>query len=418
MKLPDDTELEALRKLGDVEADPLMDRIVRAHGIHALAALLDFLFRWKAGTPFPSPCPGVPAGVVDMVEPFLADSDLPADAVPGGIDWARIKRAQDFYQPYRLSGLMVLGCSSLPACYANPGVALVLMGSGRLSVQVRQRLSQTISFLSNVMTPGYLGPQKNAFGAQWIRKVRLMHALMRKLTLTNATPFGSLSEDKPSNVFLKHDWNRSSDAGVVPIDQLQLGFVLLTFSWLLVRGFSTLGVTMSEAQRDDHIYTWAVVGHALGIPPELRPLDAAGARDLFERIRARYERGTEEGRLLTAALVVYVVLRQHEAIAKFLPRRRPPWLQWLIGTFKPFAEGCLESLARTLVRDLAGTQTANRLWVARAPLLHWVVGEAARGAMTLAEMRGREDWLPRTLGGKPREKGFPRVLGQQLAKMQ
>lgn len=92
-------------------------------------------------------------------------------------------------------------------------------------------------------------------------------------------------------------------------------------------------------------------------------------------------------------------------------------LLWLIRRTKPFAEACLESLARTLVRDLAGTQTANRLWIARAPLVHWVVGEIARGLMTLAEMRGRKDWLPRRLGGEAREKGFPRLLGRQFAKM-
>jgi hypothetical protein len=417
MKLPDIARLEALRKEGDAETDPLMDQIVLDHGIHALADLLDFLFRWSPDTPFPSPCPGVPAQVVAIVKPFLANADLPDAAVPGGIDWARIQRAQAFYKPYNLSGLMVLGCASLPACYANPGVALVLMGSGRLSVQVRQRLTQTITFLTTVMTPGNLGPGKNAPGALWIRKVRLMHAIMRRLTLANATPFGTLTEEKPSNVLLKLDWNKSSAPGAIPIDQLQLGFVLLTFSWLLVRGFGTLGVNMTETQRDDHIYTWAVVGYGLGIDADLRPLNAADARGLFERIRARFEAGTEEGRLLTAALVVYIVFRQHEAISEFLPRKRPPLLRWLIRRTKPFAEACLESLARTLVRDLAGTQTANRLWVARAPLVHWVLGEIARGLMTLAEMRGKKDWLPRSLGGEAREKGFPRLLGRQLAKM-
>ena len=193
--------------------------------------------------------------------------------------------------------------------------------------------------------------------------------------------------------------------------------MLLTFAWLLVRGFATLGITMSEAQRDDHIYTWAVVGYGLGIDADLRPLSSADARELFERIRARFEAGTEEGRLLTAALVVYIVFRQREAISEFLPRKRPRLLQWLIRRTKPFAEACLESLARTLVRELAGTQTANRLWIARAPLVHWVLGEAARAVMTLAEMRGSKDWLPRRLGGEAREKGFPRLLGRQFAKI-
>src|SRR5471030_537978 len=129
MKLPDDMELEALRRQGDDEADPIMEEIVRGHGIHALAALLDFLFGWRPGTDFPSPCPGVPPGVARIAVEFLAKWELLEDAVSGGIDWARVNRAQTFYQQFNFSGLMVLGCASLPACYAHPGVALVLMGS-------------------------------------------------------------------------------------------------------------------------------------------------------------------------------------------------------------------------------------------------------------------------------------------------
>ena len=415
--MPSNQELEALRRLGDPEADPLMDRIVRTHGIHALAGLLDFLFRWVPGAVFPSPCPGVPGDVATMAEAFLRNADLSDTAVPGGIDWARIRRAQEFFQRFELSGLLVLGCSSLPACYAQPGVALVLMGSGRLSVQVRQRLFETITFLTTVMEPAALGPHKDAPGALWIRKVRLMHALMRRLTLANATPFRALNDEKASNILLKMDWNAHSETGVLPIDQVELGFVLLTFSWLLVRGFGRLGVGMTEAQRDDHIYTWAVIGHGLGIEETLRPRTASGAQALFELIRERYEAGTEEGRLLTAALIVYVIIRQRDAINEFLPLKRGPVLLWLIRRFKPFVEACIESLARTLVRELTGTPTANRLWVARAPLIHWIAGEAGRALMTLAEMRQKGDWVPPVFGGVTREKGLPRLLGRNLARL-
>jgi len=70
MSSPDIARLEALRQAGDGEADPLMDRIVLGHGIHALADLLDFLFRWKPGTPFPSPCPGVTVGCTGAARPL------------------------------------------------------------------------------------------------------------------------------------------------------------------------------------------------------------------------------------------------------------------------------------------------------------------------------------------------------------
>ena len=56
--MPSNQELEALRRLGDPEADPFMDRIVRTHGIHALAGLLDSLFRWSPGAVFPASSTG------------------------------------------------------------------------------------------------------------------------------------------------------------------------------------------------------------------------------------------------------------------------------------------------------------------------------------------------------------------------
>lgn len=299
-----------------------------------------------------------------------------------------MRQAQELFTQSLLTGLRVLGCASLPACYGHPGVALVLMGSGRLSVQVRRRLKEMILFLTKVMEPGSLN-EGAAPGSVWIRKVRFMHALMRWLTCAPGAGYEGLTDDKPSNVLLKLDWQRDA----TPINQVELAYVLLTFSWLLVRGFKLLGVRMNAAQRDAHIYTWAVIGHGLGIEAALRPREAGDAQKLFERIRDEFERGTEEGRLLTAALIVYVVIRQREAISEFLPSLRRPGLRWLVRLVKPFAEACLESLARTLVRDLAGPRRRTGFGRARpvCPLggrkTHADVHDRDRAALQAARNR-------------------------------
>jgi hypothetical protein len=290
-----------------------------------------------------------------------------------------------------MSGLTVLGCASLPACYAHPSIALLLTGSGRLVVQVTRRLGETIAFLLVMMTAGSL--RKGGAGVPWIRKVRLMHALMRKLALTKA---GTRTGDKLSDFLLGLDW-QAKFASRKPIDQVELAYVLQTFGWLLVRGFDLLGIELGESERNDHIYTWAVIGHGLGIVEDLRPQDARAARKLFEDVQAAREEGTEEGRLLTAALVVYIVRAQIEQAEAL-----PPWLLSLYRWQKAFADACFQSLARTLIRDLAGRQTAERLWVPRAPFLHWLVGLAMRAVMTLLEMK------------LPTEKGLPRALGERL----
>jgi hypothetical protein len=395
-------DLNYLSTLDDDEADSLVRGMVGRHGIEKVAPLLDWLLIWDPRDAFP-------ADRVDPVlrqeaEVFLQRIDVLDGAfAPEQVDWTRVQRAQALYQKYPMSGLMVLGCASLPACYAHPDIALLLTGSGRLAVQVTRRLKETIDFLQVVMTPGSL--QNGGLGVKWIRKVRLMHALMRALVRHKASPSRGPAGAGLSSFLMSLDWEArpkgTKPQGTKPIDQVELGYVLLTFSWLLVRGFDKLSINLEETQQDDHIYTWAVIGHGLGIAGEaLRPRKASKARELFDEIRAAREEGTEQGRLLTAALVVYIVFAQQEQV-----KTLPAWMQSLYRSVQPFADTCFQGLARTLIRSLAGKETAQRLWVPRAPLLHWLVGLVLRAGMTLLDMR------------RPDEKGLPRVLGASLKEL-
>ncbi len=405
MALPDETKLKALLESGDAPTDALVERLAEQHGLPALGALLDMLIFWdssKAPAP-PSAFPGVPAEVMTEASAFLLTPGHLDDAFPGGVDWERVRRAQDFFAEHQSLGLLILGCGSLPACYSIPGVAQVLIGSGKLVVQVTSRLAETIAFLTKVMTPGSLGPGDGAFeGNLWIRKVRLMHAVMRCLMVADPHIFSDLPEDRPSHVFLKFDWAKRATKEDFPINQVELGFVLLTFSWMVVRGLRLLWVRMNEEQANDHLYTWAVIGHGLGIDVALRPHTAEDAEGLFESIRDRYEEGTLAGRLLVAALVVYIISRLREGVRQMLP---PPLLRILVTYFRRFGSGCLESLARTFVRALSGADTANKLWVPRAPFIHWLAGLVVRGGILL-----KDALTPGVTG----DKGISRLLGDNM----
>ncbi len=401
MSLPGEADRRRLQKLGDPELDPLLDEFVVAGQEEALARLLSRMFTWMPGTPFPSSCDGVPAGILSTAKSFVEKDDVFGGAFGAkAIDWARVGRAQAFYDRHQALGMLILGCGSLPACYSIPGVALVLMGSGKLALQVRMRLMETIAFLTVVMKPGSLGPGGNLEGNRWVRKVRLMHGLMRCLMLADPQRFNHLADDQPANALLKLDWAGRSGSDDFPIDQVELGFVLLTFSWMVVRGYDSLGVKMTAEEKDDHVYAWAVIGHGLGIEPVMRPETAASARELFEELRDRYEDGTEEGRLLAASLIVYIIFRLRQGIREMLP---PAVLGFLLRHFKRFGAGCLESLARTFVRLLTGEDTANKLWVPRAPLLHWLAGLVVRLGLVLKDT------------GKAGDKGLPRLLGAQFS---
>lgn len=386
--------------VGDTEADPLVAGWACRPGVSQIATLLDHMMRWDPREEFPPP-PGLDPAVHQAAKAFLEREDVLDDAFAGAaVDWARVERAQAGFQEFLMSGLMVLGCASLPACYVHPGVALILSGSGRLMVQVSRRLRETIDFLRVVMTPESL--RKGGAGVRWIRKVRLMHALMRALTLADAAGFRHLAGgEKASDYLLALEW-RKRFAQRTPIDQVELAYVLLTFSWLLVRGFDELGIERSAAQQDDHIYAWAVIGHGLGIGEALRPLERSAARRLFEQIRAEREQGTEEGRLLAGALIVFIVMAQREQV-RLLLRDAAPWQQALIRWVEPLLDPFFQSQARTLVRKLAGIVPAEKLWVPRAPFIHWLVGVLLRAGMKAIEMRsGRA------------EKGLPRVLGKRF----
>ncbi len=421
-KAPETTNLRAV---GDPPADEFVERLKDKHGVLAIGALLDLLLQWDPTSAFPKPPDGLPIEVVEEAQGFLHARGVLDGAFPE-IFWPKIHRAQRLFAKFERSGLIVLGCASLPACYAFPGVASVLMGSGRLSVQVTRRLQDTIAFLTKVMTPGSLDPKgedkkESGDGTLWIRKVRLVHALMRCLTLADPKNLEEeLALDRASHFFLNLDWQSGENAkkDLMPIDQCELAFVLLTFSWLLVRGFRRLYVPMSAKEADDHIYTWSVIGHALGIRESLRPGTAKAAEAMFDGMEATLEQGTEGGRLLAAALVVYIVGRQREAVLEYLPHPRKPWVQSLITLIKPFAEACLESLARTWVRKLAGPRTAKFLWIPRAPFIHWVVGKILRTAMRWLEQIRQRDFRPRIFGGKRSEAGLAARIGYRLRSVQ
>jgi hypothetical protein len=227
-----------------------------------------------------------------------------------------------------------------------------------------------------------------------------MHGLMRCLMRADPAAFNHLSDDTPSGFLGRYDWAEHAAKDECPIDQVELAFVLLTFSWMVVRGLRILWVCMNKQQAEDHLYTWSVIGHGLGIGAGLRPESQDDAKALFERIRDTYEEGTEAGRLLVAALVVYIIFRLRQGVREMLPA----WLLgFLVRHFRRFGSACLESLARTFVRVLTGADTANKLWVPRAPLLHWAAGILVRLGILAKD------------AFKPGDKGLSRLLGEQFS---
>jgi mpaB/rubber oxygenase-like protein len=386
------SRLEALKRIGDDGADGVVERIAAAGGGDgasqgaALEDVLKALLRWR-------PESGVPLGQRDADAFLASDEPLPEWFKPQ-TDWARVRAAQEFFQKFQLTAVVVLGCASLPLCYVDQEIATTLTVSGLLGLQVRRRVSDTSDFVMAVMKPGALegaGP-----GVRWVRKVRLMHAIMRRLTLLDPAPFATRAGLSLGGFLLKRKWRR---ADAMPIDQVELVYVLLTFSLAVIDGWKSLRIMPSTKAQEDYLLTWSLVGHMLGIREEL--LAAArsrrDARRLFADIAATVE-GTEKGRLLTATLTVLLADSVLNA----------PAMPWLMRIVRPWADPILLSLPRTLIRRLVGKRTARQLWVDEVPLFHRIVHWA------LIEVIGFGDLVQTTAGRDISETGFWRGLGSKF----
>jgi hypothetical protein len=385
-RLPDDAEaslqedvLDRLLSQGDEKADRLVRAFLQEkaeRGIDELENLLIKLFRYPSEDERQSP-------PLPMLEFLRARQDMPNWFKEGG-GWARVTKGQKLYDQHRLTALLILGCASLPQCYANSEIAGTLIMSGRLAAQVRLRLGETANFLETVMKAGAL--QENGIGLQWIRKVRLIHAVMRALIAEDP----ARHEQRPrsgqaSDALLRINWKERTDR--MPIDQLEMVFVLLTFSLIVVDGWRSLGISPSEEECNDYMFTWAAIGHLLGVDRALLPhcCTMPAARKLRRQVRVlqarngRSKPAVEAGRLLSAALLVLL----RDRVVSEAPI--PALLRWI-----------LPSLPHSLIRRLVGAQTAGDLWVDPAPLLprivHWFL-------ITVGAF-GRRSELGSSLGSK------------------
>ena len=67
-------------------------------------------------------------------------------------------------------------------------------------------------------------------------------------------------------------------------------YTLMTFSYVVIEGFRTMGYQMTDRQREGYIHCWNVVGYLMGIREELLPATFADAAELFEAIQRRQHR--------------------------------------------------------------------------------------------------------------------------------
>lgn len=374
-------KLNGWKDVGDPEADAVVQDFVRRYAETELHELPRKIGRWEPGD-----------DTSGLQPELVAYLQLPY-ALPAWVKSDVVRRAQKRYQKELQVGMIVLGVYSLPIVCLNPEVTVTLMGTGRLMQHTLRRLAETHHFVKLAMAENALlapGPSQ-----QWMRKVRLTHAVIRRLGLekphSRARPAATEREQSANwlhPLTVRQQPRNASLANGVALDQTELTWVLLTFSWVIVDGLGKLGYGLKPGEQRDHIHLWALVGHMIGIADELLPggplVPASEAQPLFKALLAkllklgdpinRMRPGALEGRLLVAALVAVLAEVQRHAVPAVLK----PWVQAM-----PWLDAAVQNMPRMLMRRLCSPYAANMLHLGRGPLLYWVINLLALKVLDL-----------------------------------
>ncbi|MPR36364.1 oxygenase MpaB family protein [Salmonirosea aquatica] len=258
--------LEPYRHTGDPAADAVIDAVAAQGGHGAVGPLMRFLTNYEDFT-F--------EGQSDAVQEFIKSQNK----FPDTFDAQAFDEGMAFFwRNYRLISLL-LGTYSLPYCYAGANGAQVLWISERIRNNTYQRLEETGAFVFGIMQePDW----HNGRNFQRIAKIRLLHAAIRWFTLHSG---------------------RWDAAWGYPICQEDMAATNLSFSYIAIKGFRKLKISVSQKEESSFLHFWNVVGELLGVDPALLPQNMLEAYRLEKGISARQFRSSEAGQGLTRALL-------------------------------------------------------------------------------------------------------------------
>jgi hypothetical protein len=272
----DDTFLNSLRSVGDPPADEVVTAFIDVELDADSVGLMTALITRSVGS-----------AETDETAVTLCDFASARPPLPPWTEPEMVERGQQLFAELVPHFGLGMWMASIPAGYAGARGAEVLTHTSRLLSDPKRRFIETGQFIIDVMTPGGLEPL--ADGSRDIRHVRLMHAAVRQLLITQV----------PDDGMPPFDVARFGH----PINQEDLLGTLFTFSLIGLRVLDRVGVRVSNDDAEAYVHVWNVIGHLLGVRSDLLPLGRADAEVVFERIQRRNYSPSEAGREHTAAAI-------------------------------------------------------------------------------------------------------------------
>ncbi|PSK90216.1 uncharacterized protein DUF2236 [Murinocardiopsis flavida] len=266
------------------EGDPLADAVIAEFAEHGRAARSALATGLAEGLDALADPPPAVAALLRASEDAIAAADTAqlerGDLANLGVDpfWSRIAFA--------------LG--SLVHTYSAPGIARVLIGTGRLTDGAARRLAETGLWRTNAILPG--GLLRGAPGYTDTVQVRLLHARVRANALATGWDTGA--------------WG-------VPINAVDAARTWLDFTVVPFRALERVGVTLTAEEEADLYRYWRHVADLVGVDRRFsaRVHDHASADALLTLVDAANDPPDDTARALVRALLDALAVPMGKALA-------------------------------------------------------------------------------------------------------
>lgn len=183
-------------------------------------------------------------------------------------------------------------------------------------------------------------PRRYVWGKGYIaaKKVRFLHASMRFM-LTHpdrCSPWGSKEQPQSlAETISQRQVPWDNEKYGVPVNQEDLAYTLLTFGLVIPQGLETWGLPLDLEQKEAFLHLWRLIGYIMGVDQALLTDNWDEAEALYEAIQQRQAGASEEGVILTEALMGF------------------------LGDYMPHLPGLAHRLSAAMIIDQLGLEHAS-----------------------------------------------------------
>lgn len=266
--------LDPMREITDPLADEVVATVINSGGLEAFNEMMKQLVNNRDKVP-------------DNLPKIVNDYFEKTKTLPEWADKEKIKKGEDIFDLYGPEMITMLFFVSLPYAYATKKGSHVLAITAELTKHVHRRIFRTAQFIMDVMQSGGLGTDGS--GIRSAQKVRLLHASIRYY-IAHKSKWES--EWDPS-------WGH-------PINQEDMAGTLMDFSVGVMKGLKRCKIIFTPEDAEAYLHCWKVVGHIIGIRPELLPENVEDAFELADTIIERQLGESDSGRVLTKDLTRFI----------------------------------------------------------------------------------------------------------------